>query len=71
MRNVMRSEREKLRYSQREIAEKVGCSRDHVTNIELGNKTPGFELAVKIYDTMISLGMSKTIGMKEFFKNKK
>lgn len=48
MRENLKRVRSELKYTQEDVAKKLGISRATYTNIELGNKKPSFDLAIKI-----------------------
>ena len=48
MRKLLRELRELNHFTQEDIAERIGIDRSTYTNIELGNKNPSFNVALKI-----------------------
>lgn len=48
----LRTVREKKKLTQQELADKVGVSRQAITNIETGANKPSVELAMKIADVL-------------------
>lgn len=52
MRELLRKERLNRNLTQEDIANKVGINRATYTNIELGNKNPSLEVALKIKEVL-------------------
>lgn len=48
MRRKLKKRRLELGFTQKQMASKIGIARTTYTNIELGNKNPSLELAIKI-----------------------
>ncbi|WP_142413097.1 helix-turn-helix transcriptional regulator [Hathewaya massiliensis] len=52
MRRILKEKREKMNYTQKEIAHKLNISRATYTNIENGNRNPSFNLAMRIKEVL-------------------
>lgn len=52
MRSKLKMQRLRFKLTQAKLAEHVGIARTSYTNIELGNKTPSLEVALKIKDVL-------------------